>query len=75
MNQLCCSQDICGRPERSPCCKGEYIMVPSSIMRKFVYKSGRTPSAGTVKYYAQIRLQIWQNSVCTGQGNLPLIIQ
>ena len=26
---------------------------------------------GTVKYYAQIRLQIWQNSVCTGQGNLP----
>ena len=30
---------------------------------------------GTVKYYAQIRLQIWQNSVCTGQGNLPLIIQ
>ena len=31
--------------------------------------------SGTVKYYAQIRLQIWQNSVCTGQGNLPLIIQ
>ena len=30
---------------------------------------------GTVKYYAQIRLQIWQNSVCTGQGNLPLITQ
>ena len=30
---------------------------------------------GTVKYYAQIRLQIWQNSVCIGQGNLPLIIQ
>ena len=29
--------------------------------------------AGTVKYYAQIHLQVWQNSVCTGQGNLPLI--
>ena len=26
MNQLCCSQDICGRPERSPCCEGEYII-------------------------------------------------
>ena len=35
-------------------------------MRKFIYK-------GTVKYYAQIHLQVWQNSVCTGQGNLPLI--
>ena len=35
----------------------------------------RSLSRGTVKYYAQIRLQIWQNSVCTGQGNLPLIIQ
>ena len=31
------------------------------------------PLAGTVKYYAQIHLQVWQNSVCTGQGNLPLI--
>ena len=30
-------------------------------------------AAGTVKYYAQIHLQVWQNSVCTGQGNLPLI--
>ena len=29
----------------------------------------------TVKYYAQIHLQVWQNSVCTGQGNLPLITQ
>ena len=28
---------------------------------------------GTVKYYAQIHSQVWQNSVCTGQGNLPLI--
>ena len=28
---------------------------------------------GTVKYYAQIHLQVWQHSVCTGQGNLPLI--
>ena len=28
---------------------------------------------GTVKYYAQIHLQVWQKSVCTGQGNLPLI--
>lgn len=26
---------------------------------------------GTVKYYAQIHLQIWQNSVCTGQGTCP----
>lgn len=31
--------------------------------------------SGTVKYYAQIRLQVWQNSVCTGQRNLPLIAQ
>ena len=30
-------------------------------------------TVGTVKYYAQIHLQVWQNSVCTGQGNLPLI--
>ena len=30
---------------------------------------------GTVKYYAQICLQVWQNSVCTGQGYLPLITQ
>ena len=28
-------------------------------------------TTGTVKYYAQIRLQVWQNEVCTGQGNLP----
>ena len=33
----------------------------------------RTLKSGTVKYYAQIHLQVWQNSVCTGQGNLPLI--
>ena len=32
-----------------------------------------TDTTGTVKYYAQIHLQVWQNSVCTGQGNLPLI--
>lgn len=32
-----------------------------------------TNFSGTVKYYAQIHLQVWQNSVCTGQGNLPLI--
>ena len=32
-----------------------------------------TTGTGTVKYYAQIHLQFWQNSVCTGQGNLPLI--
>ena len=31
------------------------------------------PVGGTVKFYAQIHLQVWQNSVCTGQGNLPLI--
>lgn len=30
---------------------------------------------GTVKYYAQIHLQVWQNSVCTGQVPLPLITQ
>ena len=30
---------------------------------------------GTVKYYAQIHLQVWQNSVCTRQGNLLLIAQ
>ena len=33
----------------------------------------RCKKSGTVKYYAQIHLQFWQNSVCTGQGNLPLI--
>jgi len=27
---------------------------------------------GTVKYYAQIHLQVWQNSVCTGQGRLAI---
>ena len=26
---------------------------------------------GTVKYYAQIHLQIWQNKVCTRQGTCP----
>ena len=26
---------------------------------------------GTVKYYAQIRLQVWQNKVCTRQGTCP----
>ncbi len=36
-------------------------------------KEKLTLSGGTVKYYAQIHLQVWQNSVCTGQGNLPLI--
>ena len=35
---------------------------------KMAFRNG-----GTVKYYAQIHLQVWQNSVCTGQGNLPLI--
>ena len=33
----------------------------------------RVEEDGTVKYYAQIHLQFWQNSVCTGQENLPLI--
>ena len=36
-------------------------------------KIDRAINFGTVKYYAQIHLQVWQNSVCTGQGNLPLI--
>ena len=27
---------------------------------------------GTVKYYAQIHLQFWQNSVCTGQRRLAI---
>ena len=29
-------------------------------------------TVGTVKYYAQIHLQVWQNSVCTGQGRLAI---
>lgn len=29
-------------------------------------------STGTVKYYAQIRLQVWQNEVCTG-AELPAL--
>ena len=29
------------------------------------------PVSGTVKYYAQIRLQVWQNKVCTRQGTCP----
>ena len=53
----------------------------SPIMLKSRLKSGMTQglfcaycvTRGTVKYYAQIHLQVWQNSVCTGQGNLPLI--
>ena len=36
-------------------------------------KKKSSAKTGTVKYYAQIHLQVWQNSVCTGQGNLPLI--
>ena len=44
-------------------------------MNKGALENNRIKWNGTVKYYAQIRLQIWQNSVCTGQGNLPLIIQ
>ena len=30
-----------------------------------------THTVGTVKYYAQIRLQVWQNKVCTRQGTCP----
>ena len=41
-----------------------YVEVPDEVAEVF---------EGTVKYYAQIHLQVWQNSVCTGQGNLPLI--
>ena len=37
------------------------------------FHSSEWDASGTVKYYAQIHLQVWQNSVCTGQGNLPLI--
>ena len=33
----------------------------------------KTKSAvGTVKYYAQIHLQVWQNKVCTGAGEPAL---
>ena len=28
---------------------------------------------GLLEAEAEIHLQVWQNSVCTGQGNLPLI--
>ena len=28
-------------------------------------------AAGTVKHYAQIHLQVWQNKVCTRQGACP----
>jgi len=44
-------------------------------LREQDFDAWQTWYRGTVKYYAQIHLQIWQNSVCTGQGNLPLIIQ
>ena len=43
------------------------------IVRGAVFESIVPEAKGTVKYYAQIHLQVWQNSVCTGQGNLPLI--
>ena len=36
---------------------------------------GGTTHDDPVKYYAQISLQIWQNSVCTGQVSVPLITQ
>ena len=42
------------------------------VQNQAVLRAG-TVNHGTVKYYAQIHLQVWQNSVCTGQGNLPLI--
>ena len=44
------------------------------MRREYLTITGRRRGKdGTVKYYAQIHLQVWQNSVCTGQGNLPLI--
>ena len=50
-----------------------YIKDPMKTENGILVTSyGCTPQ-GTVKYYAQIHLQVWQNSVCTGQGNLPLI--
>ena len=45
---------------------GDYLLPALTIPDESV-------TLGTVKYYAQIHLQVWQNSVCTGQGNLPLI--
>ena len=44
-----------------------------SMIKRFLHNKVAMTGVGTVKYYAQIHLQVWQNSVCTGQGNLPLI--
>ena len=49
----------------------EFVNYVFFNLRNLLYLIGK----GTVKYYAQIHLQVWQNSVCTGQVPLPLITQ
>ena len=50
------------------------LRLPSSLRACLNdYTQATRMRVGTVKYYAQIHLQVWQNSVYTGQGNLPLI--
>ena len=44
-----------------------------ATQRMSISSSLEASVTGTVKYYVQIHLQVWQNKVCTGQGNLPLI--
>ena len=52
--------------------RGQKEISPTSVL---LSRAAQPGCFGTVKYYAQIHLQVWQNSVCTGQGNLPLITQ
>ncbi len=43
-----------------------------SALFLFIKDGKESRTGGTVKYYAQIHLQVWQNSVCTGAGKPAL---
>ena len=51
---------------------GKLVTVRNSLPEGYTLDEFKKAFQGTVKHYAQIHLQVWQNSVCTGQGNLPL---
>ena len=63
----------CNNSIKEPLNNKPYILVKHAIQAFFQNTGLIFTQIGTVKYYAQIHLQFWQNSVCTGQGNLPLI--
>ena len=55
----------------SPRLKG--VTFETAIIERYRRRKSSVEEDGTFKYYAQIHLQFWQNSVCTGKENLPLI--